>query len=247
MVKSKAHNAFVSITNKLATGQDLIRDANVCTFINPFSYWTLRTCPEVLDDFDVIGVDGISLCFFFRMFGIRDANRLSFDMTSVAPIVFEESERFALRVFFVGSKPSEIENAVLWIKERYPGLQVCGFHHGYFDHEGETELHTKIRNANADVVICGMGAIKQERFLGNLVQSGWRGKGYTCGGFLHQISRGGLEYYPGWIDRLNLRWAFRITNEPKLIKRYLIQYPIAFLALLQDVLSFRLASRFGGG
>ena len=76
-----------------------------------------------------------------------------------------------------------------------------------------------------------MGAPAQEKFLGDLWRSGWRGAGYTCGGFLEQIVGTAGEYFPPWTNRFHLRWLFRLYKEPRRMwKRYLLQYP-KFLAL----------------
>ena len=57
-----------------------------------------------------------------------------------------------------------------------------------------------------------------------LVEAGWRGCGFTCGGYLDQLG-GGMRYYPAWVDRANLRFAYRLLREPRrLWRHYLIDY-----------------------
>ena len=88
-------------------------------------------------------------------------------------------------------------------------------------------------------VICGMGTPHQESF-GLLLKNA---KGsikqiYTCGGFLHQSSES-IEYYPKWINRLNLRWLYRAIKEDYVLKRLLVQYPqFLFVALFDFLKSF---------
>lgn len=41
----------------------------------------------------------------------------------------------------------------------------------------------QINELNPDLVVVGMGAPLQEKFLVDLVGLGWRGRGYTCGVF----------------------------------------------------------------
>ncbi|MNN73388.1 UDP-Gal:alpha-D-GlcNAc-diphosphoundecaprenol beta-1,4-galactosyltransferase [compost metagenome] len=79
-----------------------------------------------------------------------------------------------------------------------------------------------------------MGTPRQEDFLIELQESGWLGVGFTCGGYFDQLNSadGGL-YYPGFIDRYNMRWAYRIYKEPKrLWKRYFVDYPVGMLAFV---------------
>jgi N-acetylglucosaminyldiphosphoundecaprenol N-acetyl-beta-D-mannosaminyltransferase len=71
-----------------------------------------------------------------------------------------------------------------------------------------------------------MGAPLQERFLSQLAANGWTGIGLTCGGFLDQVVQGS-DYYPGWVDRLNIRFLYRLGKEPRrLWRRYLVDYQV---------------------
>ena len=95
-----------------------------------------------------------------------------------------------------------------------------------------------IKNLNPDIVICGMGTPLQEHFLADLQKLGWGGIGYTCGGFLHQTARD-IQYYPEWIDKYNIRWIYRIYDEPKLFKRYFWEYPKFFVYFIYDFYQYR--------
>jgi exopolysaccharide biosynthesis WecB/TagA/CpsF family protein len=80
-----------------------------------------------------------------------------------------------------------------------------------------------------------MGTGKQELFLQGLANRGWHGIGITCGGYLDQLS-GGFNYYPAVVDRLNLRFAYRLIKEPRrLWRRYLLDYPRFVLWLCHDM------------
>jgi N-acetylglucosaminyldiphosphoundecaprenol N-acetyl-beta-D-mannosaminyltransferase len=90
-----------------------------------------------------------------------------------------------------------------------------------------------------------MGGIAQEDFLISLADQGWKGCGFTCGGYLDQLDDG-LRYYPGWVDRLNIRFAYRLFREPqRLWRRYLIDYR-EFCILYLKVVVFGLASPAAG-
>ncbi|SAK75317.1 UDP-Gal:alpha-D-GlcNAc-diphosphoundecaprenol beta-1,4-galactosyltransferase [Caballeronia calidae] len=236
-------NALRRNSRKIAEGPSDVLSARLCTFLNPYSYFLLRSHGSVLEKFDVIGVDGFSLCVILRWMGVCNTPRLSFDMTSIARDVLRHAERKGKSVFLVGTTRDHLDVATKSILERFPQLKFCGTHHGYFNQEEEQSLIDSIIKTRADIVICGMGAIKQERFLAALAGRGWDGQGYSCGGFIHQIAKGGLEYYPSWINRWNLRWLFRIFDEPRLLKRYFLLYPIAMLILMKDAAGLRVSRR----
>lgn len=85
-----------------------------------------------------------------------------------------------------------------------------------------------------------MGTPAQDIFLKELNEIGWDGIAFTCGGFIHQVASGKLNYYPEIINKLNLRWLYRIYDEPKLFKRFFCYYPLSMLLFLYDYLNMRL-------
>lgn len=206
------------------------------TFVNPYSYLLLRKTDN-LNYIDNIFVDGILLVKLFRMIGIN-VSRKSFDMTSLAPKVFKECTERSKSVYFIGSKKSDVNEFTNIIKKEYPKLNVIGKRDGYFSNRDERSLEIdKLITINPDVLVCGMGTPFQEDFLIDLKKKGWKGAGYSCGGFIHQtVNR--LEYYPNFYNKYNLRWLYRIMDEPKLFKRYAFVYPKAMIIFIFDAFKF---------
>lgn len=199
---------------------DVLGSRVSCTFLNHYSYLTARKERQDWDAFDYIFCDGILLCWAFRLWGVKVLRR-SFDTTSLAPLIFKYSEDRGLKVVFIGGEEGVASRAGAVIKKKYPNLDIVGCISGYF----EDDLHRmnvikSIIGLNPDIVICGMGVPLQEFFLRDLRRAGWLGTGFTCGGFFHQTAKAGLQYYPRWMDKANLRWLYRIYDEPKLIRRY---------------------------
>ena len=83
-----------------------------------------------------------------------------------------------------------------------------------------------------------MGTPFQEQFLVDLKNLGWIGAGYTCGGFIHQTAAN-IKYYPEFFNTYNLRWLYRMIDEPKLIKRYLILYPKSTFLFFFDFIIYK--------
>jgi N-acetylglucosaminyldiphosphoundecaprenol N-acetyl-beta-D-mannosaminyltransferase len=102
----------------------------------------------------------------------------------------------------------------------------------------QEEVQHEIVKLDPDFLVIGMGTPLQESFLSNIKSLGWGGVGFTCGGFIHQTASG-LNYYPKWINKLNLRWLYRIWDEPRLLTRYLIQYPRFVVLFIYDLISAR--------
>lgn len=214
--------------------EDLFTHPNrIYTFLNPVSYITAFYHKSVYKDYDAIFADGSILVSFIRLLYKVRIERRSFDMTSVAPRLFEYAQRTAKTIYIVASRDEEVDKAVSVFQDRYPGLRIIGYRNGYFssDMEKEEEAH-KIVELNPDFLIVGMGALMQEDFLSRAKRSGFRGIGFTCGGFIHQTSRNEIDYYPRWIDRYNLRFLYRMYREKHTRRRYLqaaFVFPIIFL------------------
>tara|TARA_B100000780_G_C21104353_1_gene445846 strand:+ start:1079 stop:1750 length:672 start_codon:yes stop_codon:yes gene_type:complete len=206
---------------------------NITTFLNPFSYLLSRNKKTLLESFD-IKIDGGMLVLLLNLFGFK-FKRKSFDMTSLAPVVFNLAINNNKSVYFIGSKPKVIDLAIKNIKKQFPELKICGYIDGYITQDQRSLVLDTIISLKADYVICGMGTPLQEQFLIDLQKYGWTGRGYTCGGFLHQTANG-IKYYPGWVNVLGLRAFFRMYDEPKLIRRYFIIYPYAVIIILYDLI-----------
>lgn len=205
------------------------------TFLNPYSYLIARKEIDTISRMDCVLCDGFLLSFLMRLAGVHAA-RTSFDMTSLAPVVFREASESGDDIYFLGSEPGVADEAVAQFKHKFPRLKVCGIRHGFFANAQERDdVITDLVEKGPSIVVVGMGTPAQEKFLVDLKAAGWQGRGYTCGGFLHQTARGGTQYYPEWMNRMNLRWLYRMIDEPKLIRRYFLDYPKFILVFAYDI------------
>ncbi len=214
-----------------------VNNKKITTFLNPYSYLLARK-EKMLFQYFNIKIDGILLIKTSQLFGIKNITRESFDMTSLAPIVFKKAIEENKTLYFIGTKPKTIDKAIENILEEFPKLNIISFRDGYIKENERESLYENIKNLNPDIVICGMGTPLQEQFLVDLQHTGWNGMGYTCGGFLHQTAEN-IDYYPKWIDKYNIRWIYRIYDEPKLFKRYFWEYPKFFGYFIYDFYQYK--------
>ncbi|MEZ5823228.1 MAG: WecB/TagA/CpsF family glycosyltransferase [Geminicoccaceae bacterium] len=196
----------------------------LATFVNPHA-WTLKErderYPSLLDEMDMILPDGIAVAkMASRLLGLQ-AGRFSFDASSLYHPLFSALEAEQRSLFVVGAAPGVAQKAVERMQASYPGISVSGVLDGFQPREKAIQA---IIEARPDLVVCGMGAPHQEQFLIALREAGFTGAAFTCGGFLDQLALA-ENYYPAWVDRLEIRWLWRIWCEPKrLWRRYAIEY-----------------------
>ena len=211
------------------------------TFLNPYSYLVARKNYNVFEKIDFIGIDGDWLRRFLKFFGVGSYQRISFDMTSYAPLIFERAVKEKSSIYVIGSTEISIESMIKNIQREFSGLKVVGWHHGYIAGVSDKVID-EIVLLSPKIVIVGMGAPLQEQFLLELWAKGWRGAGFTCGGFIHQTAISTV-YYPKWIDKYNLRWLYRIYDEPVLFKRYMFLYPYFVIMFIVDYLKYRVSDK----
>lgn len=206
----------------------------IYTFLNPVSYLTALDYKDLFRRFDGIFADGSILVAAIKLVYGKNVTRRSFDMTSLAPELFEYAEKNGMSVYIVASRHNQVEKAVGIFKERYPKLVVVGYRNGFFSSDKEQDEEARhIVEVNPDCLIVGMGALAQERFLLRVKDAGYRGIGFTCGGFIHQTAKDEIDYYPSWADRLNLRFVYRMMKEKHTRKRYAqaaLLFPVRFIA-----------------
>lgn len=205
----------------------------VYSFLNPVSYLEAKSHLDLFEQFDGIFVDGSLLAKAIRLLYGKKVTRRSFDMTSIGADLFEYAVKERKSVYIVSSEQNNIEKAVALIKDSFKGIQIAGYRNGYFNDDKEKDVEIRnIISLNPDYLIVGMGVIKQEEFLLRAKELGYKGIGFTCGGFISQIAENNIDYYPAWIDRMNLRFLYRMYKEPHTRKRYFkagILFPIVFI------------------
>ena len=121
-------------------------------------------------------------------------------------------------VYLLGSKPGIAELAAEKMKQKHPGLIVCGMHDGYF--QDEAPVIEAVNEAKPDVLFVCLGAPKQELFMKR------HQKDLTCklmiglGGSLDSFA-GTVKRAPKWMIAANLEWLYRLIKEPKRFGRML--------------------------
>lgn len=219
-IESKGIDDILSVNHK------------IYTFLNPVSYLIALDNEDLFRKFDGIFADGSLLVTAIKFLYGEKVTRRSFDMTSLAPELLNFAEKNKKSIYIVASRQEQVEKAVTIFKEMYPNLIFSGYRNGYFSSEEEMKKEAiHITELKPDFLIVGMGVLMQEKFLILVKECGFKGIGFTCGGFIHQTSKNQIEYYPKWIDKMNLRFLYRMYKEKHTRKRYMkaaFIFPIRF-------------------
>ncbi|REC94289.1 WecB/TagA/CpsF family glycosyltransferase [Kushneria indalinina] len=218
-----------------------IRWDGVATFLNPYTYLYARKNPDIYDDLDYIYCDGFVLCSVFSFLLGRKISRVSFDFTSIAGLFFKMAEDDKKTIAIVGSDKGSISRFEEFLAREYPNAEVVLIRDGFFSSEEEKKLFIKdVCLARADYLLVGMGRGLQEEMLQKYKSNKLDACGFSCGGFLHQTASASGAYYPKFIDKLSLRWVYRIYDEPRLFIRYFFIYPMSLFLMFFDYTVYRL-------
>ena len=230
MIKS---SLIRKIVDTEASNGHLERKGQIYTYLNPVSYLTALKEKVLFDQMDGIFADGSLLAGAIRLVNGKRVTRRSFDMTSMAPEVLTYANEHGMSVCVIATRQEMLEKTISIFASQYPNIVWKGCRNGYFATRMEMEEEArKIAKSDPDYLIVGMGIKMQERFLLMCKQAGYKGIGFTCGGFIHQTSKDKIDYYPAWVDKINLRFLYRMWKEPHTRKRYLMAgllFPVRFI------------------
>ena len=121
-------------------------------------------------------------------------------------------------VYLLGSKPGIAELAAEKMRQKHPGLLICGMHDGYF--KDEAPVIDAINEAKPDVLFVCLGAPKQELFMKRHQNELSCKLKIGLGGSLDSFA-GTVRRAPKWMIKANLEWLYRLYKEPKRFGRML--------------------------
>lgn len=239
-------------TSEAYPDETFSRKGKAYTCINPYYYQMLRKNLDLYNKLDGVFVDGMTMCWMIRLLWGKKVERRSFDMSGMAADLFSKlnDKDNSESIFFIGAKHEDVVKTVHQICLSYPNMKINGMRNGFLASGLEKDLAIEnIIRRNPDYVAIGMGSPLQEEFAVSLRDAGYNGIVFTCGGFLHQtVNR--INYYPAWVDKLNLRAFYRLFHEKGMWKRLyniLIEFPITFtIDSLRSKRALRKAQRAGG-
>ncbi len=119
--------------------------------------------------------------------------------------------------YFFGGKPGIAETAAKNMRDK--GVNVVGFHHGYFD--DDTEIINDINEKQPDVVLVCLGMAKQEKWIVNNMSKLKTSVLIGAGGSLDVLA-GAVERAPEIYQKLNLEWLYRTVKQPSRIPRIMV-------------------------
>ncbi|MGI8744309.1 MAG: WecB/TagA/CpsF family glycosyltransferase [Bryobacteraceae bacterium] len=174
--------------------------------------------------------DGMPLVWALRSFGVSGQRRVYGPDLMIA--LCGQAQRLGHRIFLYGGREETLPVLCSRLQQRLPGLQIAGMYSPPFrplTAEEEAQCVERIRAAGADIVFCGIGVPKQERWMAEHA-SQLPGCVLFGVGAAFDFHAGRVAQAPAWMQRSGLEWLFRMRMEPKrLWRRYVLLNPMFLL------------------
>jgi N-acetylglucosaminyldiphosphoundecaprenol N-acetyl-beta-D-mannosaminyltransferase len=173
------------------------------------------TLKEWIKKSDLILPDGTGLIYAIKLIHGISCQRL----TGI-DVLESILSRYSLQIYLVGSTSEIVEKTVKNLQEKYPNITIVGHHHGYLTEVSQRQLILHILEKKPDLVLIGMGFIKQEQFAEALSKQYDKGVSIGVGG-VFDVWSGRIQRAPLWMQKNGLEWTYRYIKDPKRIKRIL--------------------------
>ncbi len=175
---------------------------------------------EVYDSCDLLTVDGMAIYYAMKIMGTPVKESLSASLLFYP--LLEISQQKGYSIYMVGAQEEIVQKAANNLRTEYPGIQIVGSHHGYFDMENPPrELIKDIQEKKPDIMLVGMSSPYKEKFVVSNLQDIKIPVSLGVGG-MFDIAAGMADFAPEWIRVLCLEWFYRLIQEPRRMwKRYL--------------------------
>ena len=227
----------LALEEAAAAGASLVEDQGFHYAVTPNPEFLLaarkdQPFRQALLDADLVLADGVGVVYSAKLLGRPLKGRVP--GIEFAQALMGWMAKHGKRLFLLGAKPGVAELAAANLRDRYPGLILCGTHDGYFK-EDEPVVQA-IRESGADVVFVCLGAPKQEFWMAKHGPATGAHLMVGLGGSL-DVFAGVVERAPEGFQKLGLEWLYRLMKEPKRFGR---------MAKLPLVLVYALAGRIGG-
>lgn len=184
---------------------------------------------RVLEEAALVVADGIGVVAAARLLGRPLPGRVP--GVELLESLLAACAQHGLRPFLLGTRPEVIDAAARRALERYPGLQLAGWHHGYFPFD-DPEPVRRVAASGADLLFTGMGAERELRWLHANRSRLNVPVAMGVGGSFDVLS-GRVPRAPAWMRRLHLEWFYRLLREPRRWRRQLALPRFAALVLAE--------------
>lgn len=222
----------VTMDEALAKSVDFMNETSASAVFTPNSE-IVQLCieqddmREVINSADMIIPDGAGVLLASKI--LKTPLKEKVAGCELAERIVAYCAQSGKKLFLLGSKPQTVDNngaviastadeAAIKLKEKYPGLVVCGTADGYFKDEESNKIIERINESCADVVFVCLGCPRQEKWIHRYKDATTAKLFLGLGGSL-DVFAGRVKRAPEIFIKLNLEWFYRLLKQPQRLGR----------------------------
>jgi N-acetylglucosaminyldiphosphoundecaprenol N-acetyl-beta-D-mannosaminyltransferase len=167
---------------------------------------------------DLVVPDGVGVVWASRY--LRQPLPARVPGIELAERLLAEAARRHWRVYLLGGHPGTADRAAARLREAYPGVEIAGCAHGYFAEAEEPGVIAAVRATAPAMLLAGLGAPRQERWLARHLAALGVPLAMGIGGSL-DVWAGRARRAPRLMQTAGLEWLYRLAREPHRLRRQL--------------------------
>lgn len=173
---------------------------------------------QVMKEAELIVPDGAGIVWAANYVGMPVKERVAgFDLLHR---LMQVGEKKRWKVYLLGTSQEIIAEAAAKLQQKYPLVELVGYHDGYFSEAEDAEVVRRIREAAPDLLFVARAANNQEPWIHKYKHELEVPLVMGVGGSFDIIA-GRLKRAPVLFQKLRLEWFYRLLQEPKRYKRML--------------------------
>ena len=186
---------------------------------NPEAFTNGEKNPEfqklMLDPKTTVVADGIGIVKGAKIIGLEIKERIpGVDITAE---LFKVGNELGKSVYLFGAKTEVLEALIKVLNEKYPNLKIAGATNGYV--EDRDAVFEDILKAEPDIILVALGIPAQELLIYKHLEKFNKGIFVGVGGSFDVLS-GTKKRAPDFFVNNNMEWLYRISTEPRRLKRF---------------------------
>lgn len=176
---------------------------------------TYRT---VMEEAELIVPDGTGVVWAANVGGNPVQERVAgFDLLHE---LMRIGESHHWRVYLLGSTAEVIQETALRLQMKYPGVEIVGYHDGYFGPADDDKVIEQIKVTNPDILFVARASDTQEPWIHQYKEQLAVPLMMGVGGSFDVIS-GKTKRAPVLFQKLRSEWLYRLLSEPTRYRRML--------------------------
>ncbi len=182
---------------------------------------------------DLLLPDGIGLVIASRI--LKEPLKERITGIDTAEFILSYAAKNKLSAALLGAKPNIAKLAAKRLKARFPSLNICFTHHGYFEKSGrENELVLeKLNSASPDILFVCFGFPSQEKWIDeNASKIDSLRLCMGLGGAL-DVWSGKVSRAPKFVQKIKLEWLWRTLSDKQKYHNFYDIIRFLFLVFLQ--------------